>query len=180
MLPPYLDEPTSLLRRSPYDATPAELVARFSTSAPRREILRGYLEYRAELRAIGFGDGFQWLDGSFVEDVESTRGRPPMDLDVVTFYRRPAGSPSDGSWEAERWGTARDLFYPPATKARFRCDGYFVSLSDPEVVDVTAYWYGLFSHSRNLGTWKGMVRVALAAVDEDEEARRLLRSWATS
>ena len=36
-------------------------------------------KYRAALRAVGFDRGFQWLDGSFVED------RVPKDLDVVSF-----------------------------------------------------------------------------------------------
>ncbi|MDA1231040.1 MAG: hypothetical protein O2856_09720 [Planctomycetota bacterium] len=30
--------------------------------------------------------GFQWLDGSFLEDIELGDGRPPRDLDVVTVY----------------------------------------------------------------------------------------------
>ncbi|WP_430649493.1 DUF6932 family protein, partial [Bradyrhizobium uaiense] len=33
----------------------------------RRSILRGWLLHRKALRAVGFGTGFQWIDGSFVE-----------------------------------------------------------------------------------------------------------------
>jgi hypothetical protein len=36
-------------------------------------------------RALGFNRGFQWLDGSFVEN------KDPRDLDVVTFLYRPPG-----------------------------------------------------------------------------------------
>src|SRR5580692_10607499 len=87
VLPPHLAGAASPHDRSPYEATPAEVVARFATSGPRRVILRGYLDYRAALREAGFAEGYQWLDGSFVEDVERTEGRPPNDVDVVTFYR---------------------------------------------------------------------------------------------
>jgi hypothetical protein len=65
------------------------LVQRFAASRERLDILRGLLEYRAALGAIGIVQGFQWLDGSFVEDVEVTKGRPPSDIDVVTLAYRP-------------------------------------------------------------------------------------------
>jgi hypothetical protein len=29
--------------------------------------------------------GFQWLDGSFAEQIELLEGRPPKDIDVVSF-----------------------------------------------------------------------------------------------
>jgi len=174
VLPPYLAEPTSTSGRSPYEATPTEVVARFAASASRRLILRGWLDYRAELRSAGFGEGYQWLDGSFVEDVERTRGRPPNDIDVVTFYRRPSGVPVDGSWERT---LHRELLDPRQTKANFKCDAYYVCLDGdaPDVlIELTSYWFGLFSHRRDSGVWKGMVRVSLAAVDDDREARNIL------
>ena len=37
---------------------------------------------------IGIGSGFQWLDGSFLENVEMTEKRDPGDLDLVTFFRQ--------------------------------------------------------------------------------------------
>jgi hypothetical protein len=39
---------------------------------------------------VGLDNGFQWIDGSFVEDVEKSRGRAPGDVDIVTFAHRPA------------------------------------------------------------------------------------------
>lgn len=53
------------------------LVKRFATSAERIEILLVLIAYRTELRSLGFLDGFQWIDGSFVEQIEITRNRPP-------------------------------------------------------------------------------------------------------
>jgi hypothetical protein len=177
VLPPHLAGPAATYSRSPYVVTLAEFVERFATSEPRRRILRGYLDYRAELHAVGFADGYQWLDGSFVEAVEVTRGRPPNDLDIVTFYGRPAGAATDGSWEA---GLSRDrpeLFDPRRTKTEFKCDTYYVcqTTDDPRLlVEVATYWYGLFSHRRDAGIWKGMVQVPLEGVDGDREARKIL------
>lgn len=45
----------------------------------------GLLDLRAELTLAGKSDGFQWVDGSFTEDVEVQQGRTPNDVDVVTF-----------------------------------------------------------------------------------------------
>jgi hypothetical protein len=41
------------------------------------------------LHAAGIIDGFQWLDGSFLENIESLESRSPRDIDVVTFYYLP-------------------------------------------------------------------------------------------
>ncbi|MCF5221032.1 hypothetical protein GIW34_22655, partial [Pseudomonas syringae] len=34
---------------------------------------------------MGIVSGIQWLNGSFMENVEMLEGRPPNDMDVVTF-----------------------------------------------------------------------------------------------
>jgi hypothetical protein len=70
---------------SPYVMTAIEVAATFATTDERKAILRGWLRHRAALRAVGFDRGFQWLDGSFVEN------KNPRDLDVVTFLYRPPG-----------------------------------------------------------------------------------------
>jgi len=44
--------------------------------------------YRAALRDLGL-NGVQWINGSFCEDVERTRGRPPGDIDLVSLIVRP-------------------------------------------------------------------------------------------
>ena len=75
---------------SPYDVTASEIVARFGTTPGRREILRGWLDHRAAMRVIGIDKGFQWLDGSFVEDKEPK-------ISIWSFFRtgprRPIGLP---------------------------------------------------------------------------------------
>ena len=70
--------------RSPYPITLQELLDRFSTSAERIDVLKGFLSYRAALHAAGIVRGFQWLDGSFMENVERLEDRPPRDMDVIS------------------------------------------------------------------------------------------------
>ena len=70
---------------SPYAVSALEVVTTLGRTEQRKSILRGWLQHRAALREAGYGRGFQWLDGSFVEDKE------PKDIDVVAFLYRPAG-----------------------------------------------------------------------------------------
>jgi hypothetical protein len=162
VLPPFLDDPASLVR-SPYRCSMVEVARTFGTTAARRRILHGLLRYRAELRRVGVGDGFQWLDGSFAE----RRGAEPKDVDVVTFAKRVP--PKAVVSEADR-----ALFDPDRARAEFSCDAYFVSLGTHRLVDVVTYWYGLLSHRRDSFEWKGMVRVELDDVEDDARAREAL------
>ena len=91
VLPPFEGERMISAHSSPYVVTSSELVQRFAASEARRAVLDGLLHYRSELRGLGFLQGFQWLDGSFVEDVEAREGRAPGDIDLVTFAYPPAG-----------------------------------------------------------------------------------------
>jgi hypothetical protein len=164
VLPPLVGQAHDPGMRSPYPASMVEIVNRFATSAPRRAILRGLVAYRAELRAIGIDRGFQWLDGSYVEDVEATRLRSPADIDLVTFARRPAGTELNDAW-ATLLERRCDLFSPREAKLKFRCDAYFVDLGTVEVewlVMRATYWASLFSHRRDTHLWKGMLQVDLA------------------
>src|SRR5258707_13269006 len=86
VLPPHLGDPRLSNEISPYPCSSLELCDRFATSPDRVRILDGFLRLRALLRDHGMTDGFQWVDGSFLEDVENAEHRPPGDIDVVTFY----------------------------------------------------------------------------------------------
>ena len=59
---------------------------RLGTTAERRGILRQFLDFRERLTTEGLTNGFQWLDGSFLEDIEVRESRPHKDLDVITVY----------------------------------------------------------------------------------------------
>ncbi len=59
---------------SPYNATLHDFVLHFATSRERCKILRGFLNYRALLHSAGITKGFQWLDGSLIENSQLLEG----------------------------------------------------------------------------------------------------------
>ena len=172
VLPPHLGDPRQISDLSPYVCTVAEFCDSFATTAKRKEILEGFLKLRAELLALGI-HGFQWLDGSFMENIESQEGRDPKDIDVVTFVH----SPIDPGALAAILVPKPELMYPDQTRRVFFSDHYFVSLgSRPDrVVSQVRYWYALFSHRRD-GQWKGMLEIGLANKADDDAAWMVLRS----
>ncbi len=148
--------------RSPYVVSLTDYVLRFGDTAERNRVLNGFLRYRAALHNAGVVEGFQWLDGSFLEHIEMTEGRPPNDIDVVTFYRLPVGVS-----QAELAQKAGALIQHDAVKKEFSVDAYLVHLGmDAErLTRQGAYWYSVWSHRRNR-VWKGFVQVSLAAVED--------------
>ena len=171
VLPPFEGEHLTRARSSPYEVTATELTHRFAASARRRLILDGLLRYRGELRSLGFVRGFQWLDGSFVEDVEAREDRAPNDVDLVTFAHPPAGMTH--AQINEMLSTRSDLFDRERCKKGFLCDAFLVNLTrSPErLVDDARYWYGLYSHRRGDALWKGLLQLPL---DSDDDAARLM------
>ncbi len=114
--------------------------------------------------------GFQWINGSFVENVEMSRGRAPGDVDVVTFFHAP-----EGYTEESFAATYPDFFNPSAMKWDFGVDAYLaaVNLNDWETIARrAAYWHDVWSHTRDGGR-KGYLQVDLDP-REDESARAAL------
>lgn len=170
-LPPFIGESSAdRAGASPYAATLEEVAERFAITDARVAILTGLIAYRRRLRDIGASAGTQWLDGSFFEDVERTRGRPPGDIDLLTFSRLPFMSASDTIQLIDK---NPDVFDPGVAKQMYHCDAYFVDLNKkPElIVSDTAYFFGLFSHERAEGLWKGLVAVPLGSDDTGLEER---------
>lgn len=166
-------DPTSA-NRSPYIVSLADLALHFGTTTKRKAILIGLLDFRAALHAAGLGNGFQWVDGSFIENIETIESRAPADIDVVTFFHLPQGQTQRSFASAHP-----DLFDHADTKNRFHADAYFVPLDDNPpayLVERSAYWYSLWSHRRN-GQWKGYLQIDLSATD-DATARAELRKAA--
>ena len=184
------ENPASPYNRSPYSVSLADLVRYLGTGAPRLRILRGFLEYRKALHTLGIVDGIQWVNGSFVEDVETRRGQiAPNDIDVVTFAYLPAGMTlSRFLQEAPR------LSNPIRTKNDYLVDGYIEPLPElapDELLRVAAYWYGLWSHTRTdvpnasittpRSEWKGFLQVSLAPTEDPiaettlEEQQRMVQ-----
>ena len=166
VLPPFVGEQLTQAQGSPYHVTALELVQRFGTSPERAVILRGLLGYRVALRGLGFVEGFQWLDGSFVENVEAHQSRPPGDVDIVTFAHAPAGLSNPAI--RTMMDANPDIFVKENCKARFCCDTMVINLAkQPEkLVQDVRYWYGLFSHRRGDQVWKGMLQLSLQSDDD--------------
>jgi hypothetical protein len=176
VLPPHLgDHAASRACMSPYPCTSAELCAKLGTSTERREILLGLFELRDALRQVGIQAGFQWLDGSFTEDAEHTRRRPPGDIDVVTFFAQASTTRRPTPTAASLVPILSDR---DATKRRFHVDHILVPLiGTPDrmadatrLVDDARYWFGLFSHRRSDDVWKGMLQLPLDTAADDATA----------
>jgi hypothetical protein len=171
VLPPFLGTtPTVPANMSPYTTTLARIASKPCGSNERKEIFRGLLRHRQELANIGLNDGFQWLSGSFMEDIEGLEKRHPKDVDVVTFCHRPAAAADDAAWQAFTAAHVR-LLTSPLVKPAFKCDAYFVDLNTApaNVVNQARYWFGLFSHRRG-GLWKGLLQVPLVVTQDDADA----------
>ncbi|MGQ9365453.1 DUF6932 family protein [Azospirillum sp. ST 5-10] len=144
---------------------------RKGTEFSKGRIPEGLLRYRAALHAVGLVAGFQWLDGSFMEDIETLEARSPRDVDIVTFFQLPAGTS-----QADVLGRHPELFDHDHLKAIDHVDGYHVGLGIPPIrlVQQSAYWYGVRSHRRN-DRWKGFLEVGLAP-DRDDDAAAFLKA----
>ena len=115
------------------------------------------------------------MDGSFLEDVEKVRGRPPADLDVVSWVRigvaRTKPDPALVSMLTDH----------SKTKARFHIDHFIHRLDAPgeALVGSSRYWFGLFSHQRDTAVWKGMLQLDLDPSAGDVAARDFLNRLVT-
>ena len=117
--------------------------------------------------------GFQWLDGSFHENVEVTESRDPNDIDLVTFYKLPVGVS-----QQQIMLQAPDLFPRTAADQSIMKNAYFVDaytvslgLPGPLLVQHSTYWYSMWSHRRD-STWKGYLQIDL---DPQEDALAALQ-----
>lgn len=175
VLPPFLgSDARAAAQTSPFEVSMRELVERFCHLEGRRALLDGLLNYRAALKNLGFVRGFQWVDGSFAEDVEASEKRAPNDIDLVTFSYAPDGLSS--TQIARLLNEHPHVFRAEQAKATFGCDAYIVPLDkSPEVlVKRTSYYFNLFSHRRGDHVWKGLLQIPL--VSDDAEARELLEN----
>ncbi|WP_442967092.1 DUF6932 family protein [Pseudomonas sp. URMO17WK12:I11] len=169
VLPPIDEQDPTSPNRAPYATDVSQVVERFSTSLERCMVLEGFLSHRAELHRIGITGGLQWLNGSFMENVELLEGRPPNDMDVVTF--------ADVSTAIQASLTPDDIRILTDNawiKDNFKVDFYLTLLSDhPEaLIELAAYWYSMWAHRRSQ-QWKGFLSVSLDPAF-DQQASDLL------
>lgn len=168
VIPPVSSTAPTSAERSPYAVSLSEFVLRFATSAKRQQILSGFLRHRNRLHTAGLKLGFQWIDGSFLENIEINESRDPNDLDVVTFFSLPVGSTQQQVVARAPDAFPMTLAERATFKTAFLVDPYFVSLGSraPLLVSQSAYWYSMWSHRRD-ATWKGYLQVDL---DPQEDA----------
>jgi len=171
VLPPHLGDPVDRKQLSPYRCTTIDLCQKLGTSPERRAILLHFLDFRERLRASGMTQrAFQWLDGSFIEDIETRENRPPADLDVVTVYWG-----YDRPFLVNLLGTFPEFAKRTLARQTYALDHFpFDAGFSPELtLEQTRYWILLFSHNR-LGIWKGMLQLEVSTPVEDSAARQLL------
>jgi len=112
--------------RSPYVVSIREVINFFGFTKKRRSILRGVLNYRKALYQARITKGFQWIDGSFTENVETLQNRDPSDLDVVTFFHLPQGIN-----QREFFQKHSHLFKRDQLKEKYQVDNYTCLLGEP-------------------------------------------------
>lgn len=172
VIPPFVGSPTVREHVSPYKCTTLELCKHFATSSKRIQILYKYLSFRTKLNEFGVINGFQWLDGSFCENIEESEKRPPNDLDLVTFYKDLSDIQTSNIIRG-----FREFMYPKESKQNYLLDHYIVdySYSPESIIENTKYWLQLFSHNRHK-IWKGILRIELNTHSEDILALNYLNS----
>ena len=173
VLPPYYNgKPSELNAQSPYECEILELCQRFGTSVTRRTILKGFIQFRLVCIAQGI-KGFQWIDGSFVENIEVIEMRDPHDIDVITFFEV-----KDATEESRIVTAFPEFANSKLSKFNYCVDHYPVLYNVNPMITIasTKYWTMLFSHSRR-GVWKGMIQLPLYDTDDkDREALDYLNS----
>jgi hypothetical protein len=175
VLPPHVGSPTDPGQISPYAATTLELALKFGTSPARKTILYKYLNFRSELKKHNLNNGYQWLDGSFLENIEISEGRSPRDLDLLTIFWG-----YDDSHLTVVNTIFPSFFDPGESKRLFQLDHYTINMEKavvyPEATaDLIRYWIQLFSHNRN-SVWKGMLKINLNTPTDDNDAFNYLNS----
>ena len=173
VIPPYLGTDSSLPgNQSPFKTDIMELCQHFATSKARVDILKGYVEFRMQCVVCGI-TGFQWIDGSFVENVEMRESRDPHDIDVISFIFNVTPVTIDNIKNK-----FTEFVDPRQSKYRYSVDHYVVQAdSDPmTTINGVKYWNQLFGHNRN-GVWKGMLQLPLSNDDSlDTQALNFLNT----
>jgi hypothetical protein len=171
LLPPFNGGNPTEFDRSPYFCSMTELCLALGTTDHRKGLLRNLISYRALIASDEFIEGVQFINGSFVENIEINEGRNPSDIDVFSilvppakYVNAPALWQSTGSafWQNEIIDNTKN-------KSRFSVDCYALMLNIRDLGNFlrqSLYWYSLFSHKRSNYEWKGFAAVPLNVVDD--------------
>lgn len=167
LIPPIDNQQPTSTNRSPYEVSLTDFVLRFGCTEPRRAVLNGFLHYRRALHAAGLVSGFQWLNGSFLQNVEELESRAPKDIDVVTFFDLPAKKSQKDMLQQfpDLFPTSLEVLQK--IKSTYSVDAYVENLAKApkQLVRQSSYWYSMWSHDRNQA-WKGYVQIDLASTED--------------
>lgn len=172
ILPPVEEKDETSRNRSPYKSNITDFIENYCFTDERKEILIGFLDFRKYLYDTGCDTGFQWVNGSFCEDCEQIRNRPPNDIDIVTFLDLKGVNTDNIDFDS--------LTDNSRLKSQYNVDAYFMELglaADPYYIEEVTYWYSLWSHQKKTKIWKGFISIELSP-KEDIEAMRILKNWA--
>ena len=176
VLPPYHGvNPANPDEQSPYKCTIMEFCQRFAISEQRKKILKGFIQFRLKCNEIGITEGFQWIDGSFIEDIMASDRREPNDIDVVSFLFNLTSIPN---LSTEIINKFQEFIYPSLSKSNYYVDHYIVEADKNPITTISAvkYWNQLFGHNRK-GIWKGMVKIPFYPTSaKDTDALNFLNS----
>lgn len=172
LLPPFTGDPCSSIGNSPYKSNVSDLIHRFGTSKRRVSILAGYIKHRRRLFQIGIKNGFQWINGSFLQNLN----REPRDIDVVTiFYTNLKRCNFNIILKKNH-----SLFIPTLAKKFYDTDAHFVDVAALNYYTFSrqlSFYLGLFSHARDSFLWKGILEILLptSAKECDEEFQMITK-----
>lgn len=158
---------------SPYKCTLIEVFEKFGITKKRIKILKGLYLFRRELNRHNITQGYQWLYGSFTENIEAAENRSPNDLDIATFYQN--SSDIENKFLEKIFP---EFICNKKSKAKYELDhsSYKVFASPPHFltpVDIVSDLTQLYTHNRK-GVWKGILRLELNTPYEDEKAIQYL------
>ncbi|MFC6204220.1 DUF6932 family protein [Psychrobacter urativorans] len=173
VIPPVaLNEEGHSYNRSPYSININKFIKDFAFSSERIEILIGFLAYRQAIYSSGIETGFQWVNGSFAENVESIADRAPNDIDIVTFSNFYHTIPDYPNWAQRNI----HLFDNPTAKNKYKVDSYWVDMDlgfNEASIRKCTYWYSMWSHQRDTDIWKGFFVIPLSPSDDNEAMKYL-------
>lgn len=160
---------------SPYQMTSIEFVNRFGNTRARKEILKKWLRYR-----IAISDkiqyGFEWVNGSFVENVEQTRPGPPNDIDVVDFVVLKEPLPAEEhQWMKKCYGVDAFMVHLLSKEAITALSSQDLFDWYNTIIQDIAQWNLQWGHTRK-DVSKGFVKIVFNQ-DEDRQALNSLEEF---
>ncbi len=165
LLPTFHRDP-KISDRSPFQATMREIVEAFGYTDHRRNLLRSLLEYRSTLAEHGFTSGLQFINGSFVQNVEDLENRYPRDIDLFSVLSVPKKYMDDRElWQREGLTIWKNVVLGPRAGLHI-----YAELNLSVNFRHFLYWHDVFSQQRDTFNPKGYIVSYLDSVaDRDAQ-----------